>query len=426
MEDQEIANMYRKRRMRLLERMGEGIAFITTSYGSPNVLLYDKNLKYLIGKIPNDAVLLMAPKGIVIDIFETLHSPKVGRGRKVQEVLFVRDLHKIEKIMDGEGHSISNLQKESGVEAVKILKDLNSVLKNNLVNENILWVNVANPPNLDKPLTPNLIKINQIRDRFSWLQIKNCAPLIHNMRWVKEPIEIEYLRNAFRIHSEIFTKIMQTLKPGENESLGKAIYDYEIAIRPPKKVRGDWQDRYVANIVVAAGKNSAIAHYLDNNQVIQDGDLILIDGGVEYNGYCSDITRTFPANGKFTDRQKELYQIVLEAQKAAISVMKPGATQRDAHYAAYEVFKKYNLDKYGYGPCGHSVGLNIHDATGWWVEENTFEPGVVVVIEPFIAISEENIGIRIEDGVLITENGAEVLPGPVKEIEDIEALCKRE
>ncbi|QEE16941.1 M24 family metallopeptidase [Promethearchaeum syntrophicum] len=426
MENQEITKNYKKRRMRLLEIMGEGLAFITTSYASPDVLLYDKNLQYLVGKIPNDAVLLMAPKGIVIDRFETHNGPKVGRGRKVQEVLFVRNLLEQEKIINGEGHSISNLQEEKGIEVVKSLKDLNAVLKSNLVNENILWVNVANSPNLNKPLTPNLIKINQIRDRFSWLQIKNCAPLIHNMRWVKEPIEIEYLRNAFQIHSEIFTKIMQALKPRENESLGKAIYDYEIGIRPPKKVRGDWQDRYVANIIVAAGKNSAIAHYMDNNQTIQDGDLILIDAGVEYNGYCSDISRTFPANGKFTVRQKEIYKIVLEAQKAAIAVMKPGKTEKDAHYAAYEVFKKYNLDKYGYGRCGHSVGLNIHDATGWGIEEHPFEPGVVVVIEPFIAIPDENIGIRIEDGVLITENGAEVLQGPVKEIEDIEALCKRD
>jgi Xaa-Pro aminopeptidase len=177
-----------------------------------------------------------------------------------------------------------------------------------------------------------------------------------------------------------------------------------------------------AQVIVAAGKNSTIGHYVNNNQVIKDGDLVLIDAGVSYKGYSSDITRTFPANGKFTPRQRELYAIVLEAQKKAIATMKPGSTARKAHNAVYNHFKKHGLEKYGYGICGHAVGLNIHDANGDF--DIPFEPGVVIVIEPFLAIPEEGIGIRIEDGVLITETGFELLPAPPKEIAEVEALCQ--
>jgi Xaa-Pro aminopeptidase len=166
---------------------------------------------------------------------------------------------------------------------------------------------------------------------------------------------------------------------------------------------------------------------MDNNQQIEDGDLVLIDGGVEVHGYSSDITRTFPANGKFTDRQKEVYEITLEAQKAAIATMKPGSTSHDAHMAVYETYKKYGLENNAYGTCGHPVGLNIHDANGWKADDDLpFEPGHILVIEPFVMIPDESIGIRIEDGVLITEDGCEVLAGPPKEVDDVEALCKRE
>ena len=105
--------------------------------------------------------------------------------------------------------------------------------------------------------------------------------------------------------------------------------------------------------------------------------------------------------------------------------MKPGTTQKDAHNAVYETFKKYGLDQYGYGTCGHPVGLNIHDANSWFMNDGPFEPGVVIVIEPFITLPEEGMGIRIEDGVLITTDGVEILPGPPKEIKEVEALCAR-
>jgi Xaa-Pro aminopeptidase len=223
----------------------------------------------------------------------------------------------------------------------------------------------------------------------------------------------------------VFEKIMRALKPGVNESLGAAMWDYETAIRG-SEVSGKSLDLSPASIIVAAGKNAATAHYIANNQEIQDGDLVLIDAGLVYDGYASDITRTFPANGRFTPRQRQLYAIVLEAQKEAIATMKPGSTQMVAHQAVYEHFKKHNLERYGFGVYGHAVGLNIHDANGAtrMDRDHPFEPGVVIVIEPFLSIPEEGIGIRIEDGVLITETGHELLAGPPRETDEVERLCE--
>jgi Xaa-Pro aminopeptidase len=286
--------------------------------------------------------------------------------------------------------------------------------------ENVLWLNTPANPGLNDTPPADIGLINTLRERFYWLQFKNIAELIHTMRWVKEPYEIECLRRAFAIHSEIYTQIMRTIKPGNNESLVQAIFDYEIRIRPDEVTAG--LDLYDNSIIAAAGANATIAHYMDNNQEIKDGDLVLIDAGVAYNGYYSDITSTFPANGRFSPRQRDLYNIVLEAQKRAIATMRPGASQLEAHKAVYDCFDEHGLSQYGYGNCGHPVGLNIHDATR--NGDQPLQPGVVLVIEPFLAIPEEGIGIRIESGVLITEDGHEILPEPPKEIEEIEAVCQ--
>jgi Xaa-Pro aminopeptidase len=349
----------------------------------------------------------------------------VGRGETAHAVLFVRALSEREKFMDGEAGGADAVKKATGVDAVLDSDEFDSVIGLALMRTETLWANIPTPPGLSKPLSDDLVRLNRVRERFSWLNIKNIASLIHEMRRVKEAYEIACLREAFGIHTEVFEKIMSTLKPGDNEAKGKAIWDYETGMRGAN-VSGSTLDNYASNIIVAAGKNTAIAHYMDNNRDIGDGDLVLIDSGVSVGGYSSDITRTFPASGTFTERQRELYGIVLEAQKAAIATMKPGSTLRIAHKAVYDTWKKYGLERYGYGRCGHPVGLNIHDSNGWVSDDDLpFEPGVVLVIEPFLSVPEEGIGIRIEDGVLITEGGCELLPGPAREIEEMEKLCQK-
>jgi len=422
-----LPKLYTERRRRLMDEMADGVAIIDGSGLAPDPLLYDKNLRYLTGLRTKDAILVLAPQGIRIDRFETLQGPEIGRGRIVNEVLFVRELTEREKLVDGEASGYDQVASDTGVGAVKPLSKLEELLSEALVRTERMWVNISWMPKFDAPLTAHQRLINRIRDRYPWLAISNAAPLIHEMRRTKDAYEVECLRRSFEIHAEVFSEIMATLKPGDNEGLGKAIYDHAVGKRAGEGVRGDWDDDYVANIIVAAGPRSAVGHYMDNNQEIKDGDLVLIDGGVEVHGYSSDITRTFPANGRFSDRQREVYEITLEAQRAAIATMKPGSTSHDAHLAVYEMYKKHGLENNAYGTCGHPVGLNIHDANGWKADDDLpFEAGHVLVIEPFVMLPDDGFGIRIEDGVLITEDGCEVLAGPPKEVEDVEALCRRD
>jgi Xaa-Pro aminopeptidase len=325
----------------------------------------------------------------------------------------------MQKFIDGEGLTHEKIREQSGVTAVYSLDKLDMLLSNGLMKAETVWLNTPGNPGLNGKSAESL-RIQNLRERFYWLNFKNIAEMIHDMRWVKDDYEIGCLRRAFEIHSEIYMEIMRRLKPGDNESLGQAIFEYEVRKRPKEVTLG--LDMYDNSIIVGAGANGAVAHYMDNNQEIKDGNLVLIDAGVQVNGYSSDITSTFPANGRFSARQKELYSIVLEAQKRAIGTMRPGSSQRDAHKAVYDTFDEHGLAKYGYGTCGHPVGLNIHDATR--DGDRPLKPGCVLVIEPFLVIPEEGIGIRIESGVLITEEGYELLPDAPKEIEEIEAVCQ--
>lgn len=412
--------MYRKRRQKLAEQIDEGIAFIISAGVSPDPNLYDKNLRYLTGLDSKKATLLLAPRGVTIDRWETRTGPEVGRGRKVSEVLFVEERSDREIFMDGEGSSIDRVREQTGVETIYNLTNMDQIVSEALMKEEVIWLNTPGNPRFNGPPPAEIAAINQIRERYYWLDYRNIAPKIHDQRWVKEPYEIECLRRAFAYHTEIFEKVIRAMKPGTNEALGQAIFEYEVRQKPGEFTFG--LDLYADAIIVAAGKNSSIAHYMDNDQEISDGDVVLIDSGVACDGYYSDISVTFPANGRFSPRQRDLYSIVLEAQKKAIATMNPGSSQLEAHKAVYDHFEKHGLAKYNYGNCGHPVGLNIHDATG--DPDKPYEPGVVVVIEPFLVIPEEEIGIRIESGVLVTDSGPELLPCPPRELEELEALCQ--
>ena len=418
-EHSSLAEMYAERREKLMEQMGEGLALINSAGSAPDPLLHDKNLYYLTGLTSKKAVLLLAPQPVAIDHWRTIHGPEVGRGRQVREALFVEERDEKQAFMDGAGDTFDDIRARTGVPAVYNLSELNGFLARILPKQKLLWLNTPGAPPLDGPLPPEIAAINAIRERYWWLRYLNIAPLIHDMRWVKEPYEIDCLRRAFAIHADIYRKMMPLLKPGVNEALGHAFFEHELRLQPPEITFG--LDDYDASIIVASGKNTAVAHYMDNNCEIQDGDLVLLDAGVICSGYSSDITTTFPANGHFSPRQRELYTVVLEAHKKAIATMKPGSTQLAAHKAVYDHFDAHGLAQYNYGNCGHPVGLNIHDANG--EQDRPLEPGVVLVIEPFLAIPEEGIGIRIESGVLITEDGCELLPDAPKEIDEIEALC---
>jgi len=417
------AELYRERRRRLMDQIGTGVALINSSgFGMPR--LWDKNTQYLTGLFGKDVYLLLAPDGVAVDHVESMSGPELGRGYRHREILFVPEPPAYNARFFGEGADFDGIRRSTGVDAVFGRPRMRSILEAALIESEELWLNTpTGGAQFQLELEP-ADWIDELRRTYYWVSFRNISSRIHAMRRVKHPYEIACLRRAYEVQTEIYSRIMRSLQPGANDSLGVSIYLEEITIRGPEYAGA--QDEYPAQIIVASGPNTSLVACFDNDRNIADRDLVLIDSGVAFRGYSSDISRTFPANGVFTARQRELYAIVLEAQKAAIATVRPGSTQLEAHRAVNDVYRAHGVERYnGYAACGHDVGLNIHDAVTGAGYDLPLEPGVTFSLEPMLMLPGEGLGIRIEDGVVVTEDGCEVMPGPPKEIDEVEALCRR-
>ena len=251
------------------------------------------------------------------------------------------------------------------------------------------------------------------------------------MRQVKSKSEQELLRRAVEHSVEAHREAMQAARPG--------LYEYEIAALMEYTFKRAGCQRPGYPSIVGSGFNSTVLHYNSNGQPLQAGEVVLIDVGAECDGYTADVTRTLPVSGHFSERQREIYEIVLGAQNAALAAIKPGMTlarkgENSLYRVAYDYINSHGRDKKG-GPLGpyfthglgHHIGLEVHDASD---PARALEPGMVVTIEPGIYLPEENLGVRIEDVVLITEDGAELLtaslPRTVEEIERVMAEARKE
>ncbi|WP_372877701.1 Xaa-Pro aminopeptidase [Spongiibacter marinus] len=268
--------------------------------------------------------------------------------------------------------------------------------------------------------------------------------LLHDMRLYKSAAELRIMRRAGEISAKAHCRAMRYCRPGVYE------YQLEAEIQHEFAMAGARFPAY--NSIVGAGKNGCILHYVENNSVIRDGELVLIDAGCELEGYAADITRTFPANGRFNDEQRALYEVVLEAQLAAIEATQPGNHWNQPHEATVKVITEGLLrlglltgdlseliETEAYKPfymhrAGHWLGMDVHDVGDYKVggEWRVLEEGMVLTIEPGIYVAPDNdaveprwrgIGIRIEDDVVVSKSGCEVLTASVpKSVEDIEAL----
>jgi Xaa-Pro aminopeptidase len=264
------------------------------------------------------------------------------------------------------------------------------------------------------------------------------------MRLYKSRSEIATMRKAARISAAAHSQLMKKCRPGMHEYQLQADFEHACASK------GATRQAYPA--IVGGGNNACVLHYIENNAELRNGDLVLIDAGCELDCYASDITRTFPVNGRFSDAQRKLYQLVLDAQHAAIEAVRPGNSWQAPHQAAVKVLtrglvklgllkgqparllKKEAFSKYYMHKTGHWLGMDVHDVGDYKIdgEWRMLEPGMVLTVEPGLYIPEgmrgvakkwQGIGIRIEDDVLVTKDGHEVLTSDVpKEIDEIEAL----
>ncbi len=243
------------------------------------------------------------------------------------------------------------------------------------------------------------------------VNLKDLSPILDEMRRVKDRQEIDCMREAAKIGALGLSEAIGAAKPG--------IFEYQIAAVAEFLFKWNGAIGPAYFPVVGSGPNSCILHYHDNSRKMESGDLVVMDFGPDYRHYASDITRTFPVSGKFTEEQAKVYQVVLEAQKAAISRIRPGATIEEIGNAAREVIKRAGDGPYWRHGVSHYVGMSTHDVG----EIRPLQPGVVLTVEPGVYIAEKQIGVRIEDTVLVTGDGCEVLSKDVpKEIPEIEHL----
>jgi Xaa-Pro aminopeptidase len=241
--------------------------------------------------------------------------------------------------------------------------------------------------------------------------IKDLCPFLDDMRRVKDSQEIERLREAGRIGALGIQESVRSAKPG--------MYEYQIAAIADFLFLWNGAMGPAFFPIVGSGPNSCILHYSENSRKTADGDMVVFDFGADFRYYESDITRSFPISGKFTPEQAKVYQAVLDSQKAALEKVRPGATFTDLNSAARESLDRFGYARYLTHGVSHYVGMSTHDVGS----PVPFEPGVVVTVEPGVYMPEKSLGIRIEDTVLVTRDGYEILTNSVpKEISEIEKL----
>ncbi len=256
-------------------------------------------------------------------------------------------------------------------------------------------------------------RIARLKERYPHFSFKDVTPLIDEMRVIKSAEEIEVLRRNGRISAEGVKRAMQATKPG--------CFEYEIEAAAMGVILAGGATSAAYAPIVGSGPNTCIFHYEKNSRRVEAGDLVLMDFGACLDRLAMDITRTWPASGTFTPEQKKVYQAVLEVQKACIEAYRPGATAKSVKDHVAAVMKQKGIDPMGLeGGTGHFVGLSVHDVGPY---NTALQPGMVFAIEPALYFPDKNIGIRVEDTVLITETGCEVLTAGVpKEIEEVEKL----
>jgi Xaa-Pro aminopeptidase len=422
----------KQRREEFMKRMSGGVAIFPSAPAAirnndvEHEYRQDTDFYYLTGFEEPNAVAVLAPT-------DAEH----------RFILFVQPKDREREVWTGWRAGEEGAKRDYGADAAFTIDKLDEELPKLVAKADKIYYRF-NDPLFDERIVAFMRRFQRERQRNGAgpKAIIDPAEMLHEMRLIKSSDDLEMLRRAVDISCEAHMAALRALRPG--------VYEYEIeaALRYVFRKNGSPRPGYPP--IVASGPNATVLHYTTNNRRIEDGDLLLIDAGTEFGYYTGDITRTYPAGGSFTEDQASIYQIVLDAQVAAIEAVRPGATFIEPHDRAVRVLTEgmarlgllkgdaekliedgeYN--KFYMHRTSHWLGMDVHDAGPYKVadEWRKLEPGMVLTIEPGLYIAEDiedvdpryrGIGVRIEDDVLVTENGNEVLSASVpKTIEEIE------
>ncbi|MDC0387569.1 aminopeptidase P N-terminal domain-containing protein [Gammaproteobacteria bacterium] len=369
----------------------------------------------------------------------------INENNDVQSIAFVPEKDQLKEIWDGYRAGPEGAMKDHGFDLAFHNTEIDQRLPDLLAGRNQVFYPVGKSQRLDADII-EWIKSAKSKDRHSSaIDIADASSKVGNQRLIKDEDEIKIMKKACQISAEAHVEAMKFVKPGMTEQDMEAFYQYEFS------KRGGRFSAYTP--IVAGGENACVLHYVENSKALQDGELLLVDAGCEFELYASDITRTYPINGKFTAPQLAIYEVVLEAQLKSIEAISTNNNVMDAQIISEKVitqglidlgilqgsmeelhaagaFKDFYMHK-----IGHWLGIDVHDA-GDYMEDGEymkFKPGMVTTVEPGIYISSSSdvedkwkgIGIRIEDDILVTADGNENLtafvPSNPKEIEALMA-----
>jgi Xaa-Pro aminopeptidase len=431
-----MKNRYLERRNKLGSMLPKNSAVVisgaSTQYrnaDSSHAFRQDSNFWYLSGFNEAESTLVLL----------------VNERNNVQSIVFVPEKDELKEIWDGYRAGPEGAMKDHGFDLAFNNTEIDQRLPDLLAGHNQVFYPVGKSKTLDADII-EWIKSAKSKDRHSSaIDIADASSKVGNQRLIKDEDEIKIMKKACQISAEAHVEAMKFVKPGMTEQEMEAFYQYEFS------KRGGRFSAYTP--IVAGGENACVLHYVENSKPLKDGELLLVDAGCEFELYASDITRTFPINGKFTAPQLAIYEVVLEAQAKSIEAISTNNNVMDAQTISEKVitqglidlgilqgsmeelhaagaFKDFYMHK-----IGHWLGIDVHDA-GDYMEDGDymkFKPGMVTTVEPGIYISSSSdveekwkgIGIRIEDDILVTADGNENLtafvPSDPKEIEALMA-----
>ena len=427
--------VYSGRRQRLAQQMQRGVAVLATARehirnrDAHFPFRFDSYFHYLTGFPEPGAVLV------------------VTGGEQSKSLLFCREKDMEREIWDGFRYGPQGAKEAFGFDEAYPVSELDAMMPKLLADQPAIFADVGDSAAWDARLIQWLNAVRmQVRTGISAPgEIRDVRKLLDDMRLVKDAAELATMRNAAHISCIAHRRAMQMTRPGMNE------YEVEAELLHTFRSNGSQAPAYTP--IVAGGANACVLHYVANDQPLRAGDLLLIDAGCELDGYASDITRTFPVNGHFQGAQRAVYELVLAAQAAAIAQVKPGNHWEQPHEAAVRTLAQGFIDlklcagtvdaviesgdyrKFYMHRTGHWLGMDVHDCgdykrDGRW---RALEPGMVLTVEPgcYIRPADDvpehlwNIGVRIEDDVVVSASGCEVLTAEApKQITDIEALMR--
>ena len=363
--------------------------------------------------------------------------------------LFVRPRDPEREIWDGRRAGVEGAKSEFGAQEALPIDKFDEKLPEILNDAEILYYRLGVNRDLDDKIIHEIARMRSLNRKpiHPPETIIDPATIVHELRVIKSPEELEIMQRAADIAAEAHVEAMKAVRPGMRE------YEVEALIEQIFRRHGAAAPAYTS--IVGAGANATVLHYINNDGELRDGELVLIDAGAEYKGYASEITRTFPINGRYAKAQREIYDLVLKAQMSCVDMVRPGVTHEQLKQHSIEVLtegmvelgllqgkpeqlikdKKY--EKFYMHGLGHMLGIDVHDVGRYYFgkESRALEPGVVMTIEPGIYVAPDTkdvpeqylgIGVRIEDDVLCTNNGPRVLTSKVpKQAEEIEALMAK-